>query len=112
MYNYTDAALKIHTATNRLLSILLLKYSFLAAMSSSRSDDVTKSVCLWGVILFRLEHSKHLKLDITRVFQGCLLGVSMEFQGCLPGVSMVYHRCLKGVSSLIQVGSKGDPMAF
>ena len=34
---------------------------FLTAMSSSRSDDVTKCVRLSVVILFSLEHSKHWK---------------------------------------------------
>ena len=41
---------------------------FSAAMSSSRSDKVTKfvrlSVCLSVVILSNLEHSKHLKQDV------------------------------------------------
>ena len=63
---------------------------FLAAMSSSRSDDVTKCVCVCGcpsvVNLFSLEHSKHLKLDVSRVSQGCLKSVSRVFQGCLKGV--------------------------
>ena len=44
---------------------------FLAAMSSSRSDDVTKfvclSVCVSVVILSCLEYSNHLKLDVSRV---------------------------------------------
>ena len=54
---------------------------FLAAMSSSRSDHVTKSVCVTfcpsGVILFSLEHSKHLKQNVLREFQGCLRGVCL-----------------------------------
>ena len=34
-------------------------FSFLAAMSSSRSDDVTECVCLKS--FFMIEHSKHMK---------------------------------------------------
>ena len=47
--------------------ILLL---LLAAMSSSRSDEVTKCACLsvWmGVILFSVEHSKNFNKDVSRV---------------------------------------------
>ena len=55
---------------------------FLAAMSSSRSDYVSKCVCvcLWGVNLFSLEHSKYLKLNVTRVSPGCMNGVSRVSQ--------------------------------
>ena len=65
---------------------------FLAAMSSSRSDNVSKfmclSACVSGVNVFSLEQSKHLKLNVTRVLQGCLLGVHMVLKGCLMGVSI------------------------
>ena len=69
---------------------------FLAAMSSSRSDYVSKCVCvcLWGVNLFSLEHSNHLKLDVSNVFQGCILGsllcVLRVFQGCFKDVLRVF----------------------
>ena len=54
---------------------------FLAAMSSSRSDDVNKSVCvcLSGVILFSFENSKHLKQDALWELQGYLRGVCLKF---------------------------------
>ena len=57
---------------------------FLAGMSSSRSDDVTKSVCL-SVCVFSLEHSKYLKEYVLRELQGCLRGVCLKFQRCLEG---------------------------
>ena len=45
---------------------------FLAAMSSSRSDNVTKCVCSSVVILSDLEDLKHLDFkEVSRVFQGC-----------------------------------------
>ena len=47
---------------------------------------MTMSPSLWGVNLLSLEHLKHLKFDVTRVLQGCLLGVSMVFKGCLNGL--------------------------
>ena len=51
----------------------------LAAMSSSRGDDVTKFVRSFVrssvVILFCLEHSKHLKQDVSRELQECLRDV-------------------------------------
>ena len=47
------------------------------------SLKVCVSVCLSGVILFSLEHSKHLKQDALMELQGCLRGVCLKFQGCL-----------------------------
>ena len=74
---------------------------FLAAMSSSRSQDVTKCVCLCvcpsGVILFSLEQSTHLKQDVLRELQGCYRGVCLKFQGCLE-VSRMFQGCFKGVN--------------
>ena len=107
--------------------------SFLAAMSSTRSDDV----CLCIVDFFSLKHSKHLKLDVSSMFQGCLLGsqghhkgvsrvsqgflncVSRVSQGCIMGLSMLSHGCFmgdsrgfqgrfKGVSKVFQGSFKGD----
>ena len=50
------------------MALILAKTNFsgfLAGMSSSRSDDVTKSVCVcvnvFVAILFSLEDSKHLQ---------------------------------------------------
>ena len=67
-------------------------------MSSSRSDDVTKcvrpSVRSSVVILFSLEHSKHLKQDVLRELQGCLRGVCLKFQGCFKEVSRMFQGSL------------------
>ena len=55
-----------------------------------RSDDVTKSVCLsvcvCVVILSNLEHSKHMKQDVSWILQGCLMVIS----GCLKGVPRIF----------------------
>ena len=64
--------------------------SFLAAMSSSRSDDVTQFVIL-SVPFFLLVSSKlvvHLECQqgVLRVFQGSLKGVSRKFEGCFTEV--------------------------
>ena len=51
----------------------VFKYSLLlAAMRRPRSLYVCLCVCLCKVILFSLEHSNHLKLDVSWVFQGSL----------------------------------------
>ena len=39
------------------------------------------------VILFSLEHSKHLKQDVLRELQGCFRGVSLKFHGCFKDAS-------------------------
>ena len=74
---------------------------FSAAMSSSRSDKVTKfvrlSVCLSVVILSNLEHSKHLKQDVKWIMQRCLMGVSRVFQGCSKIAVMVFQEYPKAV---------------
>ena len=58
-------------------------FNDLAAMSDSRSYDVTKfvcvSVCLSGVILFSFKYSRHLKQDVLRELQVCLRGVCLKF---------------------------------
>ena len=74
---------------------------FLAAMSSSRSDDVTKCVRPCVVILLSLELSKHLKLDVSRVLQGCL-NVLWVSQRCSKGVLRVFQECFKDVSKVFQ----------
>ena len=68
----------------------------LAVITSSRSDDVTKSVCP----CFRL--SECFVKSVSRVFQECLKGVSRVFQGSFKSVSMVFHECFKGVSRVFQ----------
>ena len=74
-------------------------------MSSSRSDDVTKSVRPFVrssvVILSSLEHSKYLKQDVLRELQGCLRGVCLKFQGCLE-VSRMFQETFKGVNRKCQ----------
>ena len=64
---------------------------FLAAVSSSRSDNVTKSVCVCVcvyvsvVIFFCLEPS-------IKAFEAiCFKGVTRVFQGCLKDVSRVFQ---------------------
>ena len=60
-------------------------------MSSSRSDDVTKSVCPSVVNVFSLEHSKDLKSYVSVVSQECLK--------CLKCVSLKgVPRMFKGVT--------------
>ena len=51
----------------------------------SLSVCVCLSVCLSVVNLSNLEHSKHLKQDVSKVLQRCLMGVS----GCLKDVQRV-----------------------
>ena len=90
-------------------------------MSSSRSDDVTKSVCvsvcsqfvkfgafkafevsvLQGCLLDVLDVPKVSRgclKGFSKVSQGCPLDVSRVSQGCLEGVSRLSSGCLKGVS--------------
>ena len=62
-----------------MLKILILLFLFLAVFSS-RNDNVTRSVCLSaGSHLYSFEHSK---LDVSSVFQECLLGVLTVMKGC------------------------------
>ena len=77
-------------------------------MCSSRSDDVTKFVCLSVVILFDLEHLKYLKQYVSKVLQGCLIGVS----GCLNGVLRVFQKYFKGVSRTFLGYLKGVSKVF
>ena len=80
---------------------------FLAAMSSSRSDDVTQSVCLC-VTFFYIEAIKALDCfkSVVIVFEvfpdclkgvGCFLSVSSLFEGCFKSVSRVFIECFKSV---------------
>ena len=87
---------------------------FLAAMTSTRSDDVFNFVCLcvcshfvmFGV--FNLLKGRCFK-GVTRVSPGCLKEVSREFQVCLKGVFQgsfkdflrMFERRFKSVSSVL-----------
>ena len=91
---------------------------FLAAMSSSRSDDVTRSVCLSVQSLFvkfaafkafeaRCLCLRELQCCLRSVcwkFQGCFKEVSRMFQGSLKDVSRMPQGCFKSVSKKFQWG--------
>ena len=64
---------------------------------SLRCYDGTKSECMREVILFSLEHSKHLKQDVSRGLQGCLRGVCLKFQGCFKEISRMFQVSFKVV---------------
>ena len=82
-------------------------------MSSSRSDDVTKSVCLSvSSHSFSFDHLKHLKQDVSRVLQVFLLDVPRLFQGCFKEVSRVFQGSFKGVSRKFQGRFKEDSRKF
>ena len=95
--------------------------------------SLSSSVCPSGVILFSLEHSKHLKqdvlkelqgclwgvclkfkesLDVSRMFQGSLNGVNRKFQGSLMGVSRKFQEYFKKVSGKFQWCFKKVPSLF
>ena len=73
--------------------------TFLAAMSSSRSDDVTKFVCLFVCLSVCLE-SFCLILRIQSIW-------SKMFWGSCKGISGVYVWSFKEVSRVFQGSSKG-----
>ena len=78
-------------------------------MSSSRRDEVTKCVSVCVVILFSLEHSKHLKQDASRVLQRGLLRVSWVSKDVLRlFASRMFQGCFKSVSRNFQGYFKGD----
>ena len=77
---------------------------FLAAMSSSRSDDVTQSVRPCVVLFLFWNISKMSVSSISRVFQECFKGVSRVFQGCFKGVSRVFQGCFRGVLTVVFQG--------
>ena len=85
----------------------MTKPHLLAAMSSSRSDDVTKCVCLCVLLFFSLKHSELFMQDVSRVLQRCLIGVSRMSQGRFMGVPRVFKRCLEDVSREFQEILKG-----
>ena len=91
---------------------------FLAAMSSSRSDVVTKFVCpsvrnlffssvflesgVWRSFkgISRKFHGRFKK--VSRVFQGSFKSVSRKFLTCFKEVSRMFQECFKGVSEKFQ----------
>ena len=78
--------------------------TFLAVMSSSRSDNVIKCACVCvsrGVILFSLEHSKHLKQGCFRGSHGSHKSDSKMFQGGFNGVLSGFQICFEGVSRML-----------
>ena len=81
-------------------------------MRSSRSYNVTKCVCPFVVILSDLEHLKHLKQEVSRVFQGSFKGVSQKLQGCFTEVSSVFQGSFKGVSRMFQESFKRASRKF
>ena len=85
-------------------------------MSSSRSDDVTKSVRLCVVIFVCWEYSKpHVCLKgVLRVLQiqGCSKKSPSVFQGCSNDVAWMFVGCLKIFSKGILRYFKVVPMVF
>ena len=59
------------------------------------------SVCPSGVILFSLEHLKHLE-DVLRELQGYVKEVHRVFQGSFKDDLRKFQGCLKKVPSLFQ----------
>ena len=76
---------------------------YLAAMSSSGSDDVIMCVCVSEVILFSLEHSKHLKQYVSEVYKECSNNVLRCFEGF-----KVFQKSFKGVPKSFQGNFKDD----
>ena len=103
---------------NHCTHIIYKPYRFLAAMSSSRSDDVTKSVSLsvcshfFLVCIIQCIRCKMFQgcfKDVLRVFQGSFKVFtksfkcsSRKFKGCFKEVLRVFQETFKGVSSKIE----------
>ena len=74
-------------------------------MSSSRSDDVTNSVCLSvcshsSSLVYLMPHMcLKVVLRVLDNFQGCSKSVPFPrmFQVCFTGVLMMFHGCSKSV---------------
>ena len=83
-------------------------------MSSSRSNDVTKFVCVCVslVILLCLEYSNNLKLNVSRVSPGCIKDVSRVVQMCLKGVFQGSFKICEGVSRELQKCFMGASRMF
>ena len=54
-------------------------------------------VCTSVVILFSLEHSKHLKQDVMMELQECLRDFCLMFQGRFKDVNRKFQGCFKEV---------------
>ena len=102
---------------------------FLAAMSSSRSDDVTQSVRSFvrmsvrpkGVSLSLKRICSDIEIDgvlqgsfkgVSRKFQGCFKKVSSVFQGSFKNVSREFQGCVKEVLRVFQGGFKSVSRKF
>ena len=108
---------------------ILYQHIFLAAMSSSRSDDVTKFVCPsvfpesfcldWSIqsILSKMFWGSYKGVSgmsiwsfngVSRKFKGCLKfeesfqDISRKFWGCLQKISREFQWSFKGVSRKFQ----------
>ena len=86
-------------------NIYELFYLFLAAMSSSRSDNVTKCVFMFVQSIFLVRSFQSIW---SKMFQGCYKGVSWASQRSLKGqgifkrVSRVFQEHFKGVSGMLK----------
>ena len=90
------------------LIFLSLGSAFLAAMSSSRSDVVTKSVCscVRPSLFFLLVSLKFLLVlksfnGVSRLFKGYL-----EFKGSIKDVLRKFYGCLQKVTEFFKGDSK------
>ena len=63
-------------------------------------------MCGFVVILFILEHSKHLKQDVLRELHGCFRDVCLKFQECLE-VSRVFQGSFGGNFECVSRKFKG-----
>ena len=84
---------------------------FLAAMSSSRSDDVTKCVCLCVCLCVRSQFVKFAGFKafeakclegVSGVSFGSFKGVPRNYQGSFKGANRKFQGCFKGVSRMFQ----------
>ena len=66
----------------------------------SLSVSVCVSVCVSVEILFSLNHSKHLKIDISMASLGCIKDVT-RFQGIFIGGLKVFQGGYKKVPRVI-----------
>ena len=64
---------------------------------------------VFSKFLFILEHSMHLKIDISRVLQGCLKDVPRVSHWCFKGVLVYYKVVLKRVRGCFNGVSRVNP---
>ena len=98
--------------TGRVPIITLIK--FLAAKSSSRSDDVPMFVCVCVCVCLCVCIWSHSVLfGAFRVFEArCFEWVAMLSQGCLFKVSRMFQESFKGVNRKFQGCFKEVSMVF